>query len=319
MGVTMINSKALFFATTILYSIMLQGCGTFVPAIREPWDNVSSGAMELNIVNRVYCELKRAVIDASHAPPTEIRRHGRYMKEPLLPDNWGVQYTLTLTVDEKTTLGPGVTFNTPIIPATVYFPGGATAGGPQNYSFGLGGKLEAGARRIDKFDFYYSVERLKIPVGPATAERPEGVEDQTCTHNTDGSSFLLTNSDLGIREWLRDSLQTRALFPPSEGVKAPAQVNSLTYQITFKALSEGTASPSWSLVRVSANTGQNLFGTNRERAHDLTITFGPAELIPGQKRGLPPVLQATRGAADAHLASQIGLSVANNLRDALRP
>jgi len=44
----------------------------------------------------------------------------------------------------------------------------------------------------------------------------------------------------------------------------------------FQIVTSGNATPSWKLVRVSANQGAPFFGAGRTRTHDLVITIGPA-------------------------------------------
>jgi hypothetical protein len=69
-------------------------------------------------------------------------------------------------------------------------------------------------------------------------------------------------------------------------------------------VSNGSITPTWKLVKLSANTGSNpLFATGRTRTHDLIITMGPE----------------TEQTANAHLASQIGNAVANANRAIIAP
>jgi hypothetical protein len=59
-------------------------------------------------------------------------------------DTWGVQIALNLAIGEKSSLNPGVTFNTPIIPANVVFPGvKSPISMSQSYNFGIGATLSS--------------------------------------------------------------------------------------------------------------------------------------------------------------------------------
>jgi hypothetical protein len=82
-------------------------------------------------------------------------------------------------------------------------------------------------------------------------------------------------------------------------------------------VSSGNATPQWNLVRVSANTGSPFFDMNRTRTHDLIITIGPGKVEMQQTPNGQTVARVvpTQGAQDAHLASQIGLAVANALHN----
>ncbi len=85
----------------------------------------------------------------------------------------------------------------------------------------------------------------------------------------------------------------------SAGGGTTPKPDTLTLEIKFVIVSSGNVTPTWKLVRVSANTSSTpLFAIGRTRTHDVIITIGP----PGQQT------------ANTHLASQIGVSVANALQ-----
>ena len=72
--------------------------------------------------------------------------------------------------------------------------------------------------------------------------------------------------------------------------------DTLTLEIKFIIVSSGNVTPTWKLLRVSANTGSApLFSLGRTRTHDVIITIGPN----------------TPATANTHLASQIGNAVSN--------
>jgi hypothetical protein len=72
--------------------------------------------------------------------------------------------------------------------------------------------------------------------------------------------------------------------------------DTITLEIKFIVVSSVNATPTWKLVRVSANTGSSpFFNTGRTRTHDLIITMGDPSAV----------------ANASHLASQIGNSVSN--------
>ena len=72
--------------------------------------------------------------------------------------------------------------------------------------------------------------------------------------------------------------------------------DTISIEIKFVIVTNGNVTPTWKLLRVSANTGSApLFSLGRTRTHDLITTIGP----PGQ------------ATANTHLASQIGNAVSN--------
>jgi hypothetical protein len=271
------------------------GCGTYAPEIAEVWDGPEgTKELEYNIKKSVFCELRTAVdsikiVESVNGKPVEY-----------LPDNLASQVTLSLEVAETSGLNPGVTFNTTMIPANVFFPNKITVPVSQQYNLGLGGTLSSQSTRIDKFNMYYSVGDLRKKIDYTHdlcfAEPPKG-----------GSSFFLTG-DLGIQKWLRDALEVDRSIPSSSGGGSSPKPDTISYEVKFIVVSSGNITPSRKLVRISANTANTpFFGANRTRTHDLIITLGPTKGAEGQQ------------AANLHLASQIGSATAGNLRPLLSP
>lgn len=72
--------------------------------------------------------------------------------------------------------------------------------------------------------------------------------------------------------------------------------DTVSIEIKFVVVTNGNVSPTWKLVRVSANTGSNpLFSAGRTRTHDLIITIGPP----------------TQATANSHLAQVYGNTIGN--------
>lgn len=280
--------------STLFVLGFLSGCGTYVPEIAEVWDGPDgTKELEFNIKKSVFCEIRKAVksiniVETVDGKPTEY-----------LPKNWGAQVTLSLTVDEISSLNPGVTFNTPMIPGTVFFPNNITVAAPQQYNLGLGGTLSSQSTRVDTFNMYYSVDDLRKPI--------DKIHD-LCNTDADknGSSFFLA-SDLGIQKWLKDALEIDKRLPSSSGGSSSPKPDTISYQVKFIVISSGNITPTWNLVRISANTANTpFFGANRTRTHDLIITLGPGEGAEAQQ------------AASLHLARQIGSFTASSLRPLMK-
>src|ERR1700730_1443929 len=112
---------------------LLCGCGLHVPEIEEAWDDRGGDdrlTLEMKIKQKVFCEVKEAVKSVGPVNNAGVWSSG-------IPDDWGVQLTMNLQVDETGALSPGVTLNTPMIPGTTFFPNKITVPGPQSYAFGL--------------------------------------------------------------------------------------------------------------------------------------------------------------------------------------
>ena len=324
-----------------MLGLALSGCGITVPQIAEIYDRLDPNAtlnMELQIKKAIFCELREAAIVARDEGFKRGYR-GRdvtTVEDTALPHTWGAQIELTFTVDESTALAPGLSLLTPMHEAPVNFAGqtiGATGFldavtfGPrkiaQSYSFGLGGKLSSEAKRIDKYDYYYSMKHL---IDDATNDDichdPATPFDGPQSH----SSLFLVRSNLGIKEWLPQAVFLNNFMRSSrgsashEGPPLGEKSDSFSYDIKFVVVSDGNVTPTWTLVRV-ATTSNPLFDTARNREHEVLITIGPgrtADFTPVRNNRLPsyrvPVSGPSPEAANAHLASQIGNAVARAVR-----
>jgi hypothetical protein len=304
--------------------LLLAHCGLSNPQIAEIWDAdypgdpnsnpptppVSATAqIEFEIKKQVYCELKEAVYAASHYPITEsdtLSGKKTIKYSSLIPPGWSAQIALSLQVDESTALNPGVTFNQVLQNATTVFGVQNVITTPQSFSLGLGGTVSSTATRIDKFNPEYSVEFLaKTPVTSdyiCDRTKPENDPFRHIHWNPASSSPFLIESDLGIKTWLLGAMFVNAIIPSDKPAKgggssgSAPKTDSVSYEIKFVIVSNGNITPTWKLVRFSANTGSlPLLAAGRTRTHDLIITLGVAS-------------QQTN---NAHLASQIGSAVAS--------
>jgi hypothetical protein len=205
-------------------------------------------------------------------------------KEGLLPTGWAVQVSLDLQVDEASAFNPGATFIT-----------------SPTFSVGAGGVISSQSTREDKFGSYWDLDKLR---------RRSGSPCRADGESPTGSSLLLT-SQLGISEWLADSLRTRFFLPSSAGEKGDPffKQDVLSYHIKFQVISSGGVNPAWKLVRIATgNGGLPLVSAGRTRTHDLLLTFGPTF-----KAGAPNL------AMTSHAAQEFGIAVSNSGRITNRP
>lgn len=304
---------------TMLTCCGLTGCGLAIPDIKEAWDadrpavpaagqpKISGTAqIEFEIKKQVYCELKDAVqtvnqIEVSSGPHGKL---GPPKKGPLPPE-WGVQVSLSLQVDKSAALNPGVAFNQVMPNAIKAFGPGNTVTTPQSLNLGFGATLSSTATRVDTFDPYWTIDYLMIPEKPYSVCRKGNDPFEQLGWTPAASSPFILESDLGIKEWLQGAMLVDSLLhsvgtPSGAGAKKP---DTVTYEIKFVIVSSGNVTPTWKLVKVSANTSGTFFSTGRTRTHDLIITIGPQGAVSLQ----------------AHFASQIGNAVANANRSVLAP
>ena len=117
----------------VLLISSLTGCGTVVPDIAERWDRVkdnndvvdsggnivipgsATAQIEFEIKKQIYCELKAAV------QTVDYWYKATRNTVPLLPYDWGASVSLSLQVDESTSLNPGVALNVPMASAVSTF------------------------------------------------------------------------------------------------------------------------------------------------------------------------------------------------------
>jgi hypothetical protein len=288
--------------------------------------------IEFEIKKHVYCQLKDAVqevnkINLLGGPPGKLR----VVQRGLIPMDWGAQVSLSLQVDETSGLSPGVTLNQVIPNATNVFGPGNTVTTAQSFGLGFGGTFSSTGTRIDKFDPFWSIAFLMIPDSRFSICSPgqDPLMDRGWTAAT--SSPLILEGDLGIKDWLLGAMEVSTALasvgsPPaplpgggggggsgsgsgsgssgSGGATGNPGKDAVSYEIKFVIVSSGNVTPTWKLVRVSANTGSApFFSTGRTRTHDLIITIGP---------------QNTQ-TNNSHLALQVGNAVSNANRAIMAP
>jgi hypothetical protein len=268
----------------ILLNLLAGGCGLFVPEIQDFPATAPDGQLLVQaIITSVHCEVAdavKAVIDADRlGAAVNGRRSAAWL------DHWGAQMTLTLTVEEKSTLNPTAVW-TPLSPPTSIFTLAGTA------------TLSSDATRTEKLNFYYTVPQLYKRAPCTTGIQPQAP-----------ATSLLIQSDLKLKEWLFDQLPPVGTGEVNQPI-SPGGVfkqNVLSHEVKFEVVSAVGITPAWKLIRANFNQTGPLFATMRDRIHDLLITFGPID--PTQING-----GLVTAATNSHLASEVGLSVSNNLR-----
>ena len=283
----------------------LVGCGLTTPDIKEAWDSDFPGnpqtglkpisgttLIEFEIKKKIFCELKDAVAAANAIPTTQSDSPGgkKTLKySGLFPPNWIAQVAISLQVDELVSLDPGLSFNQTMANAVTAFGVGNTVTTPQSFSLGFGATLSSTATRIDKFNPQYSIAFLSQYAATHS-------KYSVCNNGNDpfagiapSSSPFQIESSLGIKEWLVGALLVNSYLPSdvvqadvdttgkkNSGPGTKTKADTISYEIKFVIISNGNVTPTWKLVKVSANSGSApFFGVGRTRTHDLIITIGP--------------------------------------------
>ena len=312
----------------------LAGCGVRVPPIQEAWDRdlpgdpatrtpplTGTAQIEFEIRKRIYCELREAVQAANeYATVTTIGGRAVDARQYLPPD-WGAQVSISLEVDESASLNPGLALNTPMPTAMSFFGALAPVATPQSFVQNLGGSLSSTATRIDKFNPYYTIEYLGLAGSDENVCMP-GKDPFARKGSEPAASSPIIESRLGLREWLVGALfgnnqipsvSEPIVYPSASRKRAGRNAKSpkgptitptpdtLSIEVRFVIVSSGNATPTWKLVRVSANTGSTpFFAIGRTRTHDVIITIGPRDAKTEQANlalQIGQAVNASRGAS----------------------
>src|SRR6266571_8837484 len=129
--------SALRSVAAVLTAASMWGCGTYVPEIQDFGDSVEGQRLVQAIIFNITCELRDAVTDLRDENPG-----GTFL------DSWGIQTTLSLTIDEKGAIAPNVLW-TPPSPASAVF------------SLAAGVNFSADATRTDRINAYYLISDLQ--------------------------------------------------------------------------------------------------------------------------------------------------------------
>ncbi|WCS26722.1 hypothetical protein LOK46_07830 [Methylobacterium sp. NMS14P] len=286
-----------------LLAISMCSCGTVVPQIHEPWEE--SDEVDFDLVNRIkrsiYCELRTSVHDLGR-----LKGQVRGPMEDAIPDSWGVQETLKLTMDETGSVNPSASYNETF--RTAVIPLRPPVNFPQSFSLPISAQLSSQAVRIDSYYSFYSAKGLKSDFDEKETSCSD-INDPHKPMDRHGSSYLLTGN-VGIKSWLKSAIQANYYPPSSAG--ATFKDGVIQYDIKFVVITAGTVNPTWRLAPVSTAVGNlPLVSGNRTRTHDLLLTFGPADVKKGKAS---PSAQSIA----LHSAGQTEQSVSSAFRSVLQ-
>src|SRR6185312_1624112 len=236
------------------------GCGLHTPdkdpfisdaPIGPDYKFTRQGGYESGLVDHITCEISRGL--AASVEQCHLK---------WLQNGWGTAVILIITVEDPTGLWPGISTIAPFPNVVFPFPTGVNVTSPPSFSTSLGGTASANALRTETIQF--------------TFRNSEAIDRKECGNTGSG---ILIDGDLKIREFIYDKAQ---IIYGANGLwehdRAP--FNAWTEEITFVAAYGGSATPTWKLARLSANTSSNLVVSERTNTNDLVITLGPLQADP---------------------------------------
>jgi hypothetical protein len=246
---------------------VLVGCGTYTPDIDAGNADPNATAILINkIVDHVACELREAVQYEHNYDVDNAAIQSGHKRVLAWLDSSTAKVSLKLIAEEKGTLSPGIAFKQLLPSALTTFSNKTSVSSPQSFSTALGGSASSDATRTENVDYSFSVKTAFL--GNQTKGR---VKVQECK---DANGMLLL-ADLKIKDWL-----TGALFPfyPNDIITAGAP-DTLTHEVDFIVMLNGSVTPSWTLVNVTANTAASLAMAGRNTTGDVIISIGKSTTV----------------------------------------
>ncbi|MEF2549693.1 hypothetical protein VQ045_21605, partial [Aurantimonas sp. E1-2-R+4] len=207
-----------------------------------------------DIAAKIKCDIQTAVKNVIWQDKLAAK-YNNGIRNAIWFENWGVQYTIDLYVEELSSLNPTAVWAPP---------------SPSNTLFTIGGGLTASsaASRKITMSFFYMVNEL--------AQMPPCIPPE---FKISDIQSLLILDDLKISHPLLSyifSIGTGAGNAPISTTH-PLAKSALTDRVRFTVVTGGQVNPIWRLERLDIGTGGGLFRTSRDRTHELSITYGPAD------------------------------------------
>lgn len=271
-------------------ALALQGCGVTTPPISLSDDSAEAAAVFANGATvHVHCELRKAVL-FTYDRLNELQHEAEWLKD------WAGKITLTINVDEKIGINPGLAVTKFFRSYSNTLRGGEVITGSRTAELGIGGGLSSTATREQEITWFlvfrdFFDERAHVN---AKCEK---------------SPFLM-EGDLKIKETLYSGAFAGSLpRNTSDPFKSGGRLQVVQHTVSFLIEASGNVTPSWRFVDVTSNAGGSFFGLNRNRKDTLLVTMGPTQLSdsgrPLRERRVVP----SASVDSSHLARQIGTSI----------
>ena len=208
------------------------------------------------ILNHIKCEIhagvQTALYDPRFFPPTPTTG-----KSVDWLRSWGAKVSYVLTVDEKSSLNPGLSWKNPFEKmGTFQFIGG-----------GLQSSAEAQRKETGAVTYAFA-DLMKEPPIKECADQ----------------NGILIHSNLRIAEFISNKVFVTRVpgtvpnIPISVDSAKPQILNAFSDEITFTVMYGGNITPSWFFVRLTVNPTSPLFNAMRSKIQYVTITLGPVQV-----------------------------------------
>ena len=235
----MMPTCGLVFSAAI--ALLVGGCGLYVPEMQEWYEPPDlQKVTENRIINHIKCELHKGVDDAIDKYYGAGKRSG-YKAEWI--KDWLGTVTLKLTVDEKSSSNPGLSWVSALSDT-------------KTFTLGAGANGSADATRIETISFTYPLRDLRLA----------GRIVNPCENN----GAVLIEGDLKIWQFL-----DKKVFLSTVPGTIVGPYSAFSYQVTFVVVYGATVTPSWKLVEFTVNPDSPFLSATRTRTHDVTITIAP--------------------------------------------
>ena len=236
LGWTPVVPSLLTSSVALCATFVLCSCGTVVPSFDPKFVTEYDASTFVNsIANHVHCELAHAVKDTYRdlgAPVSWLA-------------GWSAKVSLTLTVDEKTSLNPGLSLTKILSDGTI--------------NLALGGTFTTDATRVLTLSWFLVFRDL-------LREKPD-------THDCALLGPYPIYGNLKIKEGLYSgAFSASTMGTVSDPFKSGGPLDVIEHHVTFEVDFIGNATPSFKFVNVSANTDGTFLTASRTRKDDLLIT-----------------------------------------------
>lgn len=256
---------------SVIIALSVSGCGRVTPdfEITQGGPNDLSPFVQA-VTSHIACEVQDAV--------SYVTREDSRLRDELR--KWSAELTLTLTVDEKSSLSPGVTYTAPHI-----------------FSLSGGVTTSSDATRYLEMTWYLFFDKFT-----------DSPQNQECIPKGVAS----IEGDLRIKQSLFAALYATSVHGNADATDKFGQIKVVKHHVTFEVTVGASATPTWKFVHVTANPDGPFAEVTRKRTDDLLITMGRSDQ--SRAKGDRVARTVSNAVSQSHFAGQIS----NSLRSAIR-
>ena len=221
----------------------------------------------------------------------DIKHDGKKSVSYIYGTSWSTQVTLKLVWDEQSTLSPGLSFVHPF-------------SSTESRAFGVGGGISGHATRTETVTFgFNNADLISAQKSWLTTPGGQGKSLRDCAARETGA---MINSNLKIKDFIVDkSTIARLGIASTNDISTPA-FSVFQEDITFVGTYNANFTPSWKLVKFTANPTGNLVSGTRTVTGDVLITLGSAASDGSNQLGANASSQHNAAVGAGATATQIG-------------